>query len=815
MLKKISLIFVLILTVKIAIAQETGTIEGIVKDSSNNSALGSASVSVVNVSDSKIAGGADTEENGRFIVTDIPFGNYRVEVTLIGYKTLVIPGITLSANSKNVKLGTIRLQSGEATTEEIDVRGEKSTIEFHGDKRILNVGENLNLKGSTALDVLKEVPGVNVDIEGNVSVRGSEGVKILIDGKPFGLEGESRTTTLEQLNADQIDRIELITNPSIKFDAEGSSGLINIILKKKRDYGYNGTISVNAGSNDKYSGGLNLNYMRNDVNLNAAYNYNKFDFLTERSNTRTYLRSDDYNTVSQDGSGLRRREAHNFRGGIDYSISKLSVIGFNINYRNGTGARNETTYSTEVDPNNNLVTEFYRKKTSDQEGTDLNATLNFSHRFKNNDQHKLTADLSFSKEPEIETTNSFDEDILPPNPTPQNIIESENEEDMNFQANLDYELPIGKDLKIEAGYKGTLKMNDEDYVNSELDYASNQYVVNDRLSNRFKYDEMVNGLYASISGNAFNFGYMVGGRLEKTNTTSELVTTGQGFDNNYLEFFPSVSLSRKLGMTQEIQASYSKRIRRPRSNNLNPFLEIDDRYNMSIGNPFLRPEFTNSFELNYINYLDIGTFTPSLFFRRTTDEITRVRTLIDSITTLTTFENLNSSNSYGAEFLISSQPWRSFGINGNISYFRTDVTDRSGLQEEHRSAYSWSTRLNTNITLPSDAAFQISYLYTGKRVTSQGTFDPLHSLDAAVKKDFFDDKLSLTLRISDILNSSRFRYNIEDPEFTESGYRSRGARTIFLNMSYKFGTDEKDKKKFRKSGDDKNNNIEDDRDFDY
>lgn len=813
---KFSLIAFLIFLLSSSIySQQYGTIEGTVIDSTNNSPLAFASVSVINENDNKVATGANTDENGKFKIEDIPFGSYKLEVTFIGYSTKIIPGIKLTAQNNNVKLGNLKLKSGTATTEEIDVRGEKSMIEFHGDKRVLNVGENLVLKGATALDVLKEMPGVTVDMDGNVSVRGSEGVKIMIDGKPFGLEGGNRTTTLEQLSAEQIDRVELVTNPSVKYDAEGSSGIINIILKKKREYGYNGTLSLNAGTSDKYSGGLNLNMRQDNFNISGSYNFNKMNFNSSRFNLKTFISDNGNYITSQDGSGLRRREAHNFKGGIDFSINKFSSLGLSVNYRDGTGDRIETTNAVEFNNANNITSQTSRTINSNSRGNNLDMALSFSHVFKNNPQHKFTSDFTFSNEPDDDITYSNDDDIFPVNPTPHKLKEVENDKDRNFQLSADYVLPISKETKFEAGYKGTIKKNDNDFVSSNFDYNTNQYEVNNLLSNRFKYDEIVNGIYSSLTGKFVNFDYMIGGRLEQTNSKGNLVTTGYIFDKSYLEFFPSFSISRKLGIVQEIQASYSRRIRRPREENLNPFLKSDDRYNISTGNPDLKPEFTNSFELNYINYLSIGTFTPSIFYRRTTDEITRVRTLVDSVTTLTTFDNLNSSNSYGAELLISSQPFDFIGLNGNVSYFKTDVTGGGVNSGIKNSAYSWSSRLSSNINLPADFGIQISYMYSGKRVTAQGVFNPMQMLDAAVKKDFFDKKLTISLRVSDILNTSKFSFNLNDPAFTETAERRRDSRNIFLNLSYKFGTDEKKSRGKRQNDENKNRDNEDDRNDEF
>jgi outer membrane receptor protein involved in Fe transport len=816
MVKILSITFLIFLLKLNSFAQGTGTIEGAVLDSVNNSSLEAASISVVKEDDNKIVTGANTDAAGKFKIEQIPFGSYKLEVNYIGYNTLVIPGIKLSHENNYVKIGNIKLKSGTATTEEIEVKGEKSLVEFQGDKRVLNVGEALTLKGATALDVLKQMPGVTVDVDGNVSVRGSEGVKITIDNKSFGLEGQNQTTTLEQLSADEIERVELITNPSVKYDAEGSSGIINIVLKKKREYGYNGALSLNAGTNDKYAGGLNFNLRKNDFNITGSYNYNKFDFNTQRNSLRTnFLNTGDI-TISQNGSGIRSRESNNVKGGIDYTISKYSSLGLTLNYRNGNGSNNETIYSTQSDVNNILTSEYYRNNITNSNSSNFDFGLNYALMFKNNPRHRLTSEFSFSNEPDEDVSYGNEEDIIPVNPTPERIQEIENDKDKNYQLTADYVLPLNDDNKFEAGYKGTIKLSDDDYMNSAFDYNINQYLLNTSLSNRFKYNQQIQAMYASYTGNLLDLGIMLGGRIEYTNTQGDLVTTGQDFNQNYFDFFPSLSISKKLGLAQEIQASYSRRIRRPRERFLNPFLITVDRYNLVQGNPYLQPEFTNSFELNYINYTNIGTFTPSIFFRRTTDEITRLVYLVDSVTSLTTFGNLNASNSYGAEFLISSQPTDAIGINGNISYFRTDVSGTNLGEQVQNSAYSWSSRLTTNINLPLDFGIQVSYSYSGKRVTSQGVFEPIRLLDAAVKKDFFNKSLTVSLRAGDILNTSRFKSTINDPQFYQTAERSRDSRSIFVNLNYKFGTEEKQKRGGRKKKNENNkNDNEDDTGFDY
>jgi outer membrane receptor protein involved in Fe transport len=317
------------------------------------------------------------------------------------------------------------------------------------------------------------------------------------------------------------------------------------------------------------------------------------------------------------------------------------------------------------------------------------------------------------------------------------------------------------------------------------------------------------GIYTQQLG---GFGYSLGIRAEQTFIKGSLETNGQSFDRNYIDFFPSASISQKFGKSSEIQLSYSRRVHRPRHRELNPFRTYMGSNSYRQGNPDLDPEFTDSYELNFIKYFPWATITPGIFYRYTKNEISPLRTLLDSVTTLTMPVNLNSSKSYGSELIISSQPVKFITLNGTFSYFRTDVDASNYLSGKENSASSWSARAMSTISLPSDIMLQLSYFYRGKRVTAQGTMLPFQSFDAAVKKDFFDKSLSVSLRVNDILNNAKFRIEFYDPAFSEIMERRRDTRTVTLNITYNFGQKESGKEKRKKRSEENNDNGED---FDY
>jgi outer membrane receptor protein involved in Fe transport len=474
--------------------------------------------------------------------------------------------------------------------------------------------------------------------------------------------------------------------------------------------------------------------------------------------------------------------------------------------------RGNIAINKEYDLSNNLNSDYFSTSDDTDEGYSIDINANYLLRFKNPKQ-TLSTDISYSRDIDDEVEKNFDMYILPVNNTPEKRNEYSYEIDDAVSGKLDYVHLVSKDIKLEAGYKGSYRKRDNDFSIENFDYNLNQFVTDFNQTNRFIYKEQIHALYGIYTQQLGSFSFSLGGRLEQTIINGELATTSQFFNRDYINFFPNVSLSQKITKTTEVQLSYSRRVNRPRHRHLNPFRsQWGGSNNFSEGNPNLNPEFTDSYEFNFIQYFPWATITPGVFYRYTKDEISRQRTLLDSVSTLTTFVNLSSSKSYGGELIVSSQPARFLNINGTFSYYRTEV-DATNLQDGLKNAAStWSARAMSTLTLPADLSLQVSYFYTGKRVTSNGTIDPFQSFDAAIKKDLFDKRLSLTLRASDIFNTAKFVVNIDDLHFHEYAERVRDSRGLYLNISYKFGQEEKKQSGKRKR---ENNQNEEEPDFDF
>jgi outer membrane receptor protein involved in Fe transport len=777
-------------------SENNGKITGSVNDRNTNSPIEAASVTLLNESDSSLVTGTETDANGNFALMNIPYGSYKLEVNLIGYNTAVVRGISLSAARSEITLAPVTLRAGITETEEIIVEGEKSAIEFKSDRKVFNVEQGMITQGGSSLDVLKNIPSVSVDVEGNISLRGSTNVKITVDGKPFGLNSPNRTNLLEQIPANQISSVEVISNPSAKFEAEGTSGIINIVLKKNTGFGYNGSLSLNAGTKDKYNGSFNVNLRDNKLNLTGSYDYRLFNFFVDGNNQRVNFRSTSQAFIDQIADGNFRNTTHFGKAGLDYFFDDVHSLGIAVNYNDRERRRKERTDTWEYNTNRDLTNYYLLNVTENGKGYGLDAAINYYAKFKN-PQQTLTADLNFSRFKDDVSSDNLREYITSSTQTNQNQTDNGINDDLNLQS--DYSHPFGTDMKLETGFKGIFRKYDKDYRTEDFNYAQNQFILNPNLTNHFIYKEYIQALYGIFSGKIDKLSYQAGLRAEQTNTDGDLRTTNQTFDNNYFSLFPSASLSYKLGDTEELQLSYSRRINRPGFWALNPFVNAADPLNLFSGNPDLKPEYINSSELSFMKFLNTTSITPSVYYRHSTDQIGRTRYLLDSVTTLTTMVNNSSARTYGGEMILNSQILQFINFNGSLNYFRTEIehTDNN-MQEISNANNTWSGRASAFIKLPDIIDLQLSYFYSGKITFSHGYLDPFQSFDVLLRKDFLENKASLSLRVSDVFNSLRFKVILNDKGFTENFERKRDTRSAFLTFTYKFGTPDKKNDRPRK-----------------
>lgn len=801
---KVLLIFFLVLiSSKVTFAQ-TGTISGSVIDKNSASPIEAVSVSIINSKDSSIAGGAETDPQGKFTISNLNFGTYFLRADIVGYNKVVLRGITINKDAPVKNLDPIQLTSGGTETEEIVVEGERSAIEFKADKKVFNVEQGMNVQGGSAVDVLKNIPSVSVDADGNISLRGDQNVKILVDGKPFGMNNnpESKNSVLDQIPSNLIQSVELVTNPSAKYQAENSAGIINIILKKNLGFGYNGSLTLNGGSRDKYNGSININFRKDKFNIYTSYDYRLYNFLIDGKNTRDNF---GFNTFYDNTTtGTARNLSHFARLGFDYNINDNASLSYGINYNPRERKRNDNSDAyTTSSSTGSLISHYNLLTNENTKSNTLDMSLNFFRKFKN-PMNTLTAEAIYTNYSDDVNTITQQNLISPTGPP---VIRNTMADSKSNEANLtvDYTYPFSKDAKLESGIRLDLDKSESDYSVEDFDNSTGIYVVDPSTVNSFTYKQNVYAAYMTYTGAINKFNYQLGLRGEQYYTTGDLKTTGEVNDRSAFDLFPSALLTQKIGETQELQLSYSRRIDRPDADAVNPFKYSLDPFNYFQGNPNLRPEYTNSLELGFIKYFKTTTVNPSIFYKHTKDQIARTRTIVDTNLAAVSFENYGKAINYGAELVLNTKPWDFLSMNGSISYYKNDVDAKNLDSSFVNNNYTWSGRMSANLTLPDIADLGVSYFYSGKNAFAQGIVEPFQTFDISLKRDFLDRQLTLGLRFADIFNTLKFKVNLNNTvNFNESFERKRDNRAIYATVTWRFGTDQKiqDKKRRRNNGND-------------
>ena len=809
-MKKITLLLICFLVSATSIAQKKGNKQGIIisgkiVDSKTNQPLEYATVVLKNSRTKKISGGI-TDNKGNFRVLT-PKGNYEISIEFISFKTKKLPTQNLSEN-KN--FGIIKLEEDSSSLDEVVVIAEKSTVDIRLDKKIYNVGKDMTVKGGTASDVLDNVPSVDVDSEGTVSLRGSANVRILIDGKPSALVGLSGTDALKQLPSDAIERVEVITSPSARYDSEGTAGILNIILRKGKASGFNGSVNVTVSDPRKYQGAVNLNLRSEKINLFSNFGYSDRLSPGLYNSDITYLTNGNIDSLRiENRDNERIRKGFNGNIGLEYFLNKKSSITGTIFLRDSDGKNLSTNNISSFDASNNNL---YNSTRIQDEG-EVDKTLQFSLNYTNNinkNGHKLTLDFQHSASKENESaiiidtrpeTNSTDELSI------RNLLQA------------DYVLPIGKNAQFEAGYRGN-------FQNLTSDYLVIAPGLDDRYnpSNNLDFTQNVNAFYTQFGSKINKFSYLLGLRAEISDINIKLINTNEVYDKNYTDFFPTVNFGYELTEDQSFTLGYSRRLRRPRSYFLNPFENRASETVIFKGNVNLDPTYTNSFDLGYLNKWGKLTLNSSIYYQHSTNNFTRVNRqetrLINGKETNVLVRqpiNLASEDRSGFEFTANYSASRKlrfsgsfnfyqFETNGEYTYDRTDpitnvVTPIT--QNFYAKNNSWFTRFDAKITLPWKIQSQTRLFYRGPKSDAQTDTNGILSLNLAFSKDVLKDKGTVVFNVSDVFNTRKYSGTSYAPSrenptnITDQTFR-RGVRQISLNFTYRFN--QKKNQRRRNSG---------------
>ncbi|MDX1759842.1 MAG: outer membrane beta-barrel family protein [Arenibacter algicola] len=761
------------------VAMAQVTIKGTVVEESSGQPIAYATVMVGDNETKKPLDGTTTMDDGSFsLETDAT--DYYIEVSFLGFRTKTFgPPPT---QGKSIDLGKVALSEDAEQLQEVVVQGEVSRTEFKLDKRVFNVGKDLSTTGASALEVLNNVPSVNVNIEGRISLRGSQGVQILINGKP-SIIASDEGNALGTITADMIEKIEVMTNPSAKYDAEGTSGIINIVLKKEERKGLNGSISVNTGAPDSHSVGVSLNRRTENFNLFTQLGVGLRDMPNDLETRNVDLINN--TTILSNGTEYRNETYYNFVLGTDYHINDNNVLTLSGNFAMEMEDQPSNTSFVALDSNNAISSEWERTEVTDAKNPKFQYELQYKKDFENHEDHTLLfSGLGnfFGKDQSSEflnTTISGDD-----NDSRQQTRTDFKEAIFTFK--LDYTNPITDELTLETGAQYVMNDVSNDY---EVNNFTNGAFVNDPgLTNIFEFEQKVLGLYGTGSYEGKKWGIKGGLRLEQTDQNTLLVTTSSANEQNYGNFFPSLHSSYKFSDKVSLQAGYSKRIYRPRMWDLNPFFNIRNNFSVRQGNPDLQPEFTDSYEITSIYILGPASINFGVYHRYTTDVIERITTFENNVST-TKPENIGTNRATGIEFNAKYSPAKWLTLNGDFNYnqFKRDGNFESTVFDFSND--QWTSKLMSKIKLPSDFDLEMTGNYQSSYQTVQSDVSDMLFMDLGLRKNIMKGKAVLNLSVRDLFASRVDESQIAQASYEVYNRRQRGT-FVALGFSYGFGKGE-------------------------
>jgi outer membrane receptor protein involved in Fe transport len=797
-----SFFLVLLYTVN-AHAQGNGSVSGTLLDAGSNQPLPFASVLITKKNTTAPGKGMQTDVNGKFNLTGLSDGTYLLRASYVGYLSVTKDTLVISAAKRNIQVGSIKLKEAKGVLKEVNVAAQRSQIKLGIDKKSFNVAESLVSQGGSATDLLANVPSVQVDVDGNLSLRGSTNVRVLINGKPSTLTGSNLTDILQSIPASSIETIEVITNPSSKYDAEGQSGIINIVMKKNAQLGFTGSASGTVGTQNTYNGTLSLAYQTKKINIFGNYSYRKADRIGDGSINKTIDTPRLTQYTNQVSNQKFDFSGHNIRTGIDFFLDPKNTLSFsdNINIRDRDLTQ---TGLTTITQNGTLFQTQNQNNTNDGSGTNIDLSLDFDHKFTKK-QEELTANIGYSRDKNNATANlntattNYTTASLPPSIS--NSITDGLQHNINIQA--DYTLPL-KDGRFEAGFRSTFNKSDNNYIVDTLNSAFTPpiYQYSPILSDDFIYKQNINAVYSNFQHQFGSFGIQGGLRLEDAHINTQLNTNSviTNYKQDYFRVYPTLFLTDKLTDNETIQLSYSRRVTRPNDRQLSPFLDISNKQNYTQGNPNLLPEDTHSVELSYINYWPAVTLTSSLYYRLTNDNIQQIITPLNLTTNVSTFENLKSASNAGYELIAKVSPSNILDLTLNINAYYRYIAGDTTLHIQSSSGFSYNGNLTANVKVTKKLGVQLRGDYQGQQVSAQGKNLALYGLDGGVKYDL-SKLVSLSVNSRDIFNTRKFRsvtnIGAQGTVFYEDQFSQRrfSTRTVLFTVAYHIGANSVGKKK--------------------
>jgi Outer membrane receptor proteins, mostly Fe transport len=786
-----SLILFSVVCSAVSQASSTPRIKGQIVDAGNNNPIDFADILLYVNGEEHPSVQVMPDMNGNFAINNLRDGNYSLLIRLIGYDVYSNANITLSSSTTMVNLGVIGMKPLEVGLGEVEVVAQKRQVIYKLDKKVIEASSSLLSSGGTAVDILENTPSIRVDAEGEVTFRGSSGFAVYVDGKPSMFSG---TQALEQIPSGQIENIEIITTPSARHDTGGDVGIINIITKREFQRGLSGMVNLTGSTVSSRGADFLVSQQSNALRwyVGGAWNDNirKSDFNQDK----TTLVNDNYDYISTISRSDGPRESNNFnrslRLGWLYNLPKTSLNadfegGYSGRTRNGDLDYSEERWVLGYGANRLLESgDYFSRDEYDLHQTFYQGTVGFDHKF-NNNGHNLTG--SFYLRFEDDAMEYFQSDLFDKNNVRQQGHRAwEDEIRWSVRGNLDYILPYNETGRVEAGYQYFSYLEDGDYTMNFWIPEKQVFEADLDIYNTFYFQRGINSVYAILADNVGKFDYQLGLRGEHDHTVLRSSIEGSDRTKNSVDFFPSVHLGYMLPYEHHVTASYSRRITRPQLFFMEPYITYRDYYSAEIGNPDIRSEYINSFEMNYKKNIDQHTISATVFHRSRKDKIERLRVPYEAGVTLDSMANVGNDYSTGLELSGQIQVTRRWNLNINSSLYQYKVENKLNTGGENRTSSNYDIALNNGIDAGRYTRIQFDGNFVGPSVTTQGRTDAFWYVNMAVRQQMLNRKLTATLAFRDVFNSARYVSNISTSNLQSITRIRPTYPLISLTLSYTF-----------------------------
>ena len=775
-----------------------GVLTGTLIDTDTKEPLPFAAVKITHTMSEELVTGGMTDDKGRFKIESITLGPNQVEFAYVGYKTET-QEVRFGREGIEIDLGKIGLQSSGVELNEVTVEAEREFMTNEIDRKVYDPSKLILSKTGSATDILENIPAVELDVDGNITLRGSSAVRIMIDGRPSRFTGEDLSALLQSLPANSVEKVEVMTNPSAKYDPDGTAGMINIVLKKSALQGLNGSVNSSYSGADRFRAGINLNYKVEDLNFFFNAGHSSGRYPRSSWSRRDNFLGEDTLSFYQVVDGYGGRNGNNIKAGIDWSPGSKHVFTLQGTINQGLRPRvsnNNTDWTTPF-------LDYTLTQSSDRQGSRWNNSYDMIYDFKPKKGEELNVRMSY-------TDGSRDDVLEFTQDTLTNSIKMPSDkyrtnsfgEQWEFNGILDYTKKWNKDRKFEAGAKIITREDLDAFNRTNIDIYTGDTTYLLDSENEFLYGEDILAVYSNYGFKKGPWGFQLGLRAEQANITATQITQDSTFYNNYFQVYPSAFLTYQIAAGREINMSYSRRVQRPGGRQLNPFIDYSDPFNLRSGNPYLLPAFTGSYELGYTQILKKGTtLTSNIYFRDRSNLITWYSEVDSNGVNLTTYQNLNSGEDVGLDINFRGRLGKKggfFSLGGNYFYSQVSGDIRGRGWVNQGQGFSLNTVFST--PLWKNASVQIMGNYRSKRVMAQGIGRPFYFIGGGFKQGFLNDRLNLSINCRDIFNTMGWNYETSGPGFYSEGQFRWMNRVVECGLTYNFGEVQRRRRQMDRSG---------------